>query len=46
MRSFCIIHVSMKLWNKLSNDVKVISFVPFKVYATNMYMIMYIMQLY
>ena len=32
MRSSHIINVSMKLWNNISNDVKCMSFVPFKVY--------------
>ena len=32
MRSFHINDVSMKLWNKLYTDVKVMSIVPFKVY--------------
>ena len=37
MKSFHIINVSMNLWNKLSNDVKIMSFVLFIVYIKTMF---------
>ena len=43
MRSFHIINVSIKLWNNLSNEVKCMSFVPFKVYIKTMLIKMYCM---
>ena len=43
MTYFYIINVSMKLWNNLSNDVKCMSFVPFKVYIKTMLINMYCM---
>ena len=45
MNSFYIIIVSMKLWNKLSNYIKVMSFVTFKVYIKTMLINMYCMTL-
>ena len=42
-RYFHISNCYMRMWNKMSNDVKVISFVLFKVYIKTMLINMYCM---